>query len=231
MRAAPGAKIELDGKPVRLGPTAQPRALVMNKPEGMICTRRDPEGRRTIFSDLPRLRSGRWIGVGRLDAATTGLLLFTNDGELAHRLMHPSTGLDREYAVRVDGELSDDQLAALKAGITSDGETLRFSDIRYFNGSGRNHWYHVTLLEGRNHEVRRLFASQDVSVGRLKRVRFGPVVLPSWLRRGQRFELNGDDLRSLYRTVGLAMPNMAKPRGRSERAERSVLIPYPELPG
>ncbi len=231
-------RLLVDGKP--LGARARstgshPRVLLLNKGEGVICTRRDPEGRKTVFADLPTLRGGRWISIGRLDVATTGLLLLCNDGELAHRMMHPSTGLDREYAVRTDIVLEDEQIAALKAGIESDGEVLRFADIRYFDGRGANHWYHVVLLEGRNHEVRRLFASVGAEVRRLKRVRYGPVLLPSWLRRGQRFELNNRDVAALYKTLGMdvALP-VDKPVLRGDRrglADRSVLIAYPELPG
>jgi len=230
-------RIVVDGKAIGgrgRNENVHPRVLLLNKAEGVICTRRDPEGRKTVFADLPNLRSGRWISVGRLDVATTGLLLLCNDGELAHRMMHPSTGLDREYAVRTDVVLDDDQLAALKAGVESEGEVLRFADIRYFDGRGANHWYHVVLLEGRNHEVRRLFASVGAEVGRLKRVRYGPVVLPSWLRRGQRFELNNRDISSLYATLGMhvSLPP-EKPNRRGDRrnlADRSVLIAYPELP-
>jgi len=230
-------RIAVDGKPLAgrsRRENSRPRVLLLNKAEGVICTRRDPEGRKTVFADLPNLRSGRWISIGRLDVATTGLLLLCNDGELAHRMMHPSTGLDREYAVRTDVVLEDEQLAALKAGVESDGEVLRFADIRYFDGRGANHWYHVVLLEGRNHEVRRLFASVGAEVGRLKRVRYGPVVLPSWLRRGQRFELNNRDISSLYATLGIevSLPE-EKPNRRGDRrglADRSVLIAYPELP-
>lgn len=230
-------RIDVDGK--ALGARARstgshPRVLLLNKAEGVICTRRDPEGRKTVFADVPSLRGGRWISVGRLDVATTGLLLLTNDGELANRMMHPSTGLDREYAVRTDVVLEDEQLKALKKGIESDGETLRFADIRYFDGRGANHWYHVVLLEGKNHEVRRLFASAGAEVRRLKRVRYGPVLLPSWLRRGQRFELNNQDVAALYKTLGLAADLPAeRPGRRGDRrglADRSVLIPYPELP-
>ena len=229
-------RIVVDGKPLvgqARSSASHPRVLLLNKPEGVICTRRDPEGRKTVFADLPRLRTGRWISIGRLDVATTGLLLMCNDGELAHRMMHPSTGLDREYAVRTDVVLEDEQLATLKAGVESEGEILRFADIRYFDGRGANHWYHVVLLEGRNHEVRRLFASVGAEVRRLKRVRYGPVLLPSWLRRGQRFELNNRDISQLYSTLGLpvSLPP-EKPSRRGDRrglAERSVLIAYPEL--
>jgi len=230
-------RIAVDGKSIGgrgQKENAHPRVLLLNKAEGVICTRRDPEGRKTVFAGLPNLRGGRWISIGRLDVATTGLLLLCNDGELAHRMMHPSTGLDREYAVRTDVVLEDDQLAALKAGVESEGEVLRFADIRYFDGRGANHWYHVVLLEGRNHEVRRLFASVGAEVGRLKRVRYGPVVLPSWLRRGQRFELNNRDISSLYATLGMevSLPP-EKPNRRGDRrnlADRSVLIAYPDLP-
>lgn len=231
-------RIAVDGK--LLGARARstgshPRVLMINKAEGVICTRRDPEGRKTVFADLPTLRGGRWISIGRLDVATTGLLLLCNDGELAHRMMHPSTGLDREYAVRIDTVLEDEQLARLKAGVESDGEVLRFADIRYFDGRGANHWYHVVLLEGRNHEVRRLFASVGAEVRRLKRVRYGPVLLPSWLRRGQRFELNNADVRALYETLGMevALPAEKSVRRGDRRglADRSVMIAYPPLPG
>ncbi len=230
-------RIVVDGKLLSSGATKArppiPRVLILNKAAGLICTHKDPERRRTVFADLPHLKVGRWIGVGRLDAATTGLLLVTNDGELAHRMMHPSTGLDREYAVRTDSELADEALEALRAGVTSEGQRLRFSDIRYFNGSEHNHWYHAVLLEGRNHEVRRLFASQGVEVLRLKRVRYGPVALPSWLRRGQRFELNNADLKQLYKIMGLrlSLPNKRPQRRGGDRhhADRSVLLPYPEL--
>ena len=237
LRVTGSERILVDGKPTgrepRAGESLQPRVLLLNKAEGVICTHKDPEGRRTVFADLPRLRTGRWVGVGRLDVATTGLLLVTNDGALAHRMMHPSTGLDREYAVRTNGVLSDAQIAALRRGVVSDGEKLKFSDIRYFDGTGENHWYHVTLLEGRNHEVRRLFASQDMTVRRLKRVRYGPVLLPSWLRRGQRFELKREDLKGLYHTLGLPLHiRVGHPvrRGVDKRyADRSVLLPYPQL--
>jgi len=238
LRVTGTERILVDGKPTgrepRAGETLQPRVLLLNKSEGVICTHKDPEGRRTVFADLPRLRTGRWVGIGRLDVATTGLLLVTNDGALAHRMMHPSTGLDREYAVRTDGVLTDAQINAMRRGVVSDGEKLKFSDIRYFDGAGQNHWYHVTLLEGKNHEVRRLFASQEMTVRRLKRVRYGPVLLPSWLRRGQRFELKREDLKGLYRTLGMPLRlRVGHPvrRGVDKRyAQRSVLIPYPQLP-
>ncbi len=231
-RIGVGDTLTVDGKPVARTPPAGCRVLVLNKRPGVICTRHDPEGRSTVFDDLPPLRGGRWISVGRLDVQTAGLLLLTNDGALAHRLMHPSTGLDREYAVRVDGRLGDEALAALTAGVAVDGETLAFSDIQYYNGSGRNHWYHVVLMEGRNREVRRLFEAVGVQVSRLKRVRYGPVVLPSTLKSGQLRELSADDLKTLYGLLHLPLtlprPHRAR-RGERHAAERSLLLPYPEL--
>jgi 23S rRNA pseudouridine2605 synthase len=159
---------------------------------------------------------------------TSGLLLVTNDGALAHRLMHPSTGLDREYAVRVRGRLGDAEEARLRDGVEVDGERLAFSDLRYYDGSGSNHWYHVVLMEGRNREVRRLFEAVGVTVSRLKRVRYGPVVLPSTLRQGQRRELGEDDLRTLYALLGLPL-RLPERRPRRGRREASLLLPYPKL--
>ena len=230
-RATIGARVEasdrivVDGQPVADASSTHCRVLVLNKPEGVIVTRRDPKGRASIFDDLPRLAGGRWITVGRLDINTGGLLLLTNSGALANRLMHPSTGIDREYAVRVNGLLEDEALERLRTGIVTDARAERFSDIRYYDGSDSNHWYHVVLMEGRNHEVRRLFAAEGVQVTRLKRVRYGPVALPSWLRRGQRTEMNPADTATLHRLLGLSY---ATPR-RRPNPTRSVLIPYPSL--
>ncbi len=231
-RVSTADAIRVDGRSVGRAPQAGCRVLLMNKPAGVICTRRDPEGRRTIFDDLPKLRQGRWISVGRLDVQTSGLLLLTNDGALAHRLMHPSSGLDREYAVRVNGQLDDAQLSTLKSGITLDGERLQFSDIQYYNGSGSNHWYHVVLMEGRNREVRRLFESAGLTVSRLKRVRFGPVIMPSTLRSGRCLEMGQKDLQAVYQLLKLplTLPRGRKAGGRNRsEAEKSVLLPYPEL--
>ena len=225
--------VSVDGRPISIRPDEGCRVLVLNKAAGIICTRQDPEGRRTIYDDLPSLRGGRWISVGRLDVQTSGLLLLTNDGALAHRMMHPSTGLDREYAVRVNGRLEDEQVAALIKGVTVDGETLSFSDIRYFNGSGLNHWYHVVLMEGRNREVRRLFESIGFTVSRLKRVRYGPVVLPSTLRHGERREMGGRELKVLYRMLQLPLTLPRKRRHhagqRKESELQPLLLPYPKL--
>jgi 23S rRNA pseudouridine2605 synthase len=225
-------RIRVDGQEVRRAKVLEAQVVLLNKADGVVCTRRDPEGRPTCFDDLPKLGAGRWINVGRLDINTTGALLLTNDGTLAHRLMHPSTGLDREYAVRVDRELRAGEMKALKEGVLIDDFVARFSDVRYYDGTGNNHWYHVVLMEGRHREVRRLFESQGVRVSRLKRVRFGPVVMPSRLRRGRWMELDKDDVLSLYRLLRLPVPRIRRPgRGKNQgKKEASVLVPYPELP-
>ncbi len=220
-------RIQVDGKAVKRPSNEYCRVLVYNKPVGVICSRRDPEGRRSVFDDLPKVRSGRWISVGRLDIQTTGLLLLSNDGALANRMMHPSTGLDREYAVRVIGKLSDQAIQRLLDGVEIDGELHRFNDVQYYNGSGINHWYHVVLMEGKNREVRRLFDAEKVTVSRLKRVRFGPVTLPSTLPRGRITEMGHADLTALYKLLHL--PLTARPERRREH-RRSLLLPYPELP-
>jgi 23S rRNA pseudouridine2605 synthase len=228
-RVSPGDRIKIDGKPVAGKPSDRSRVLVFNKPSGVICTRHDPEGRPTVFDDLPTLRRGRWISVGRLDIQTSGLLILTNDGVLADRMMRPATGLDREYAVRVNGRLGDAQMRSLIAGVRVDDELLKFSDLRYFNGRGTNHWYHAVLMEGRNREVRRLFESAGLTVSRLKRVRFGPVVMPSTLARGRIAEFEYDDLVALFELLKLPLNAQRKPR--EKRGKPSLfLLPYPELP-
>ena len=222
-------EITVDGRKLRGAKPSVPRLLVANKRAGVIVSRNDPRERPSVFDDLPPLRSGRWIAVGRLDYQTTGLLLLTNDGELANTLMHPRTGIDREYAVRVDAKLSDAALKRLGEGAGAEaGETRRdsFSDIRYYDGHGANHWYHVVLMEGRNREVRELFASVGATVTRLKRVRYGPVILPPWLPRGAWEEMGARDLGRLRRILGL--PRGTRPK-RTPNA-RSMLIPYPRLP-
>lgn len=227
-RVGPEDRIRVDGKPLPRKVSAASRVILYNKPAGMVCTRRDPAGRPTVFDALPAIKQGRWISVGRLDIATTGCLLLTTDGELANRMMHPSTGLDREYAVRINGTLTPTQLEQVTTGVPSEGEMLSFSDIRYYDGSGTNHWYHVVLLEGRNREIRRLFAAFGLSVSRLKRVRFGPVLLPSRLLRGRLSELSSADVHKLKKI--LKLPSR-KPKGKQKHGAKtpSVLIAYPEL--
>jgi len=204
-RATATDKIEVDGRPVRLeAQQTQTRVLVYNKPEGEICTRSDPEGRPTVFARLPKISGQRWIAVGRLDINTSGMLLFTTDGELANRLMHPSYQVDREYAARVMGAVDEEMLARLREGVLLEDGVARFSDITSAGGSGINQWFYVTLLEGKNREVRRLWESQGVAVSRLKRVRFGPLMLPSRIKVGQWEELGEKDVKALYRLVQLA---------------------------
>ena len=223
-------EIIVDGAVVETATASAPQVLMLNKAAGLVCSRRDPEGRGTIFDQLPRLQDSRWVTVGRLDINTTGLLLVTNDGSLAHRMMHPSTGLDREYAVRVNKKLDDDEIAKLKAGVEIEGETMRFSDVRYYNGSESNFWYHVALMDGRNREVRRLFDSAGCKVSRLKRVRYGPVILPSWLTVGHWSFMQTHDLKALYKMLGFDYPKRAPSKTkRSKVAKTSCLIPYPQL--
>ena len=217
--------IVVDGRRVGKASAASCRVVVLNKRAGVIVSRRDPQGRPTVFEDLPGLRTGRWISVGRLDLQTTGLLLLTNDGDLAHRLSHPSTGIDREYAVRIAGRLDDDALERLRSGVEVDGRIESFSDIRYYDGSGANHWYHVVLMEGRNREVRELFAKAGAAVSRLKRVRYGPVILPAWLPRGAWEEMGPGDVARRRTTVGMAPGKLS----RRKPPSRSMLIPYPSL--
>ncbi|MCP5181369.1 MAG: rRNA pseudouridine synthase [Pseudomonadales bacterium] len=231
VRVTQASKILIDGKPFH-PPRArgQSRVLLLNKAAGTICTRHDPEGRPTVFEDLPSCKGGRWILVGRLDAMTSGLLLVTDDGELANKLMHPSSLIDREYAVRVDGILPDEEIARLRQGVEVEGEFLRFTDLAYYDGRGRNHWYHGVLMEGKQHEVKLLFAAVNRVVSRLKRVRFGPVALPSRLAAGRYEEMSETDVVALRRLVGLAadvVPTVRQTGGKRER--KSVLLPYPDL--
>lgn len=179
------------------------RNLVYNKPTGEVTTRSDPQGRPTVFDKLPRISGARWVAVGRLDINTSGLLLMTTDGELANAMMHPSNRVDREYACRIFGEVSDEKLSRLKEGVMLDDGPAQFSDIVSSGGGEGNQWYHVTILEGRNREVRRLWASQDLTVSRLKRVRYGAVFLPKRLRMGDWSELTPQDHQVLREDVGL----------------------------
>jgi 23S rRNA pseudouridine2605 synthase len=195
-------RIQVDGKLVRAPKHEQKaRTLIYHKPPGEICTRSDPQGRRTVFQSLPKVLGGRWISVGRLDFQTTGLLMLTTDGELAHRLMHPSAQLQREYVVRALGELSDEQLAQLKKGVQLEDGTAKFNSIELTSGEGANKSYLVTVSEGRNRIVRRLFEKVGCRVNRLMRVRFGPIKLPRGLRPGKYQELDERELERLNKAV------------------------------
>jgi 23S rRNA pseudouridine2605 synthase len=186
-RASPGDEIAVDGKPVK-GPKAEaPRVLLYHKPVGELVTRSDPQGRRTVFAALP---PGRWVAVGRLDLNSSGLLLFTDSGELANRLMHPRYELEREYAARIRGELRPEEKKQLLAGIELDGQVARFESIdSHREGEGSNRWYRVVLKEGRNREVRRLFEALGHPVSKLVRLRYGPIDLPADLAPGRWREL------------------------------------------
>ena len=222
-------KVEVDGKLVSRQFQSGPRMLLMNKAAGVEVTRKSVTDRRTVFEQLPTLKSGRWISIGRLDIATTGLLLFTNNGELAHKLMHPSTNLDREYAVRVRSLLNDATLERLLRGVEINGVTCRFSDIQYYDGRGSNHWYHVCLMEGRNREVRLLFESQGILVSRLKRVRFGPFIAPSFVPAGRVVEVHTDEVNAVCAMLGLSMRGRSRGDTKPSNKNRCVLIPYPNL--
>ena len=180
-------RIRVDGKQLRLKDSieAKTTVIIYNKPEGQICTKNDPDGRETVFTTLPRLQNGRWIIVGRLDVTTQGLLLFTNNGELAHRLMHPSYEVEREYAVRVKGQVDKAMISRLQQGVELHDGMAKFETITDEGGEGLNHWYKVVLKEGRNRIVRRLWESQDVMVSRLIRVSYADITLPRNLPRGR----------------------------------------------
>lgn len=190
------------------------RTLIYNKPEGEVTSRSDPEGRPTVFDRLPKVKNGRWVAIGRLDMNTTGLLLLTTDGELAHAMMHPSSNVDREYACRIRGKATDEQIQRLKEGVELNDGPASFSDIQEAGGTGENHWYHVTIMEGRNREVRRLWESQGLTVSRLKRVRYGAAFLPKRLRMGQWSEISPKDYEVLRGDIGLE----AAPTGLSLQA-------------
>ena len=224
--------ITIDGKVIKREEAAESvrRVIMYNKPDGEICTRLDPEGRPTVFDKMPRPKEGRWINIGRLDINTTGLLMFTTDGELANRLMHPSYEMDREYAVRVRGEVDDEMIERLKAGVVLEDGPAKFTDIKQApGGEGFNHWYHCVVMEGRNREVRRLWESQGLVVSRLKRVRFGPVFLNSDLPMGRWREMSQYEVDILSAEVGLtpvAMPQMnAKSKDKLERMQRKSSRP------
>lgn len=199
------AQVRIDGHEVAIKPEEAVvcRVLMYHKPEGELCTRKDPEGRPTVYDRLPRMAGARWVAVGRLDVNTSGLLLFTTDGELANRLMHPSQQVEREYAVRVFGEVDEAMIQRLLKGVQLEDGPAKFNTIKAAGGEGINRWFHVTLSEGRNREVRRLWESQEVQVSRLIRVRYGDIPLESGLPQGGWAELSLKDVNYLRKKVQL----------------------------
>ncbi len=204
-RVGPDDKVRVNGKLVQLKFSQRlPRVLIYHKPEGEIVSRDDPDGRPSVFSRLPRLKAGRWIAIGRLDFNSCGLLLFTNDGGLANRLMHPRYNVEREYAVRILGDVTSEMLDQLRGGIELEDGPAHFTRLMETGGEGANRWYHVTLSEGRNREVRRMFEAVGLTVSRLMRVRYGAVHLPPRLKRGQVADLTQDEVKVLLRSVPVA---------------------------
>lgn len=203
-RISDNEKVALDGKLIDLSfDEQQHRILIYNKPEGVICTRDDPDGRPDVFANLPKLQGSRWIIVGRLDLNTSGLLFFTTDGDLANSLMHPSSEIEREYSARVLGDVDGNVLQNLTKGVELDDGFARFDSIEDVGGGGANHWYSVVLKEGRKREVRRLWESQGMKVSRLMRTRFGPIVLMRDLRKGTFRDLDVTEAAALYASAGM----------------------------
>ena len=194
-----------------------PRVLLYYKPEGEIVSRDDPQGRASVFSALPRIRGGKGINVGRLDFNTSGLLIFTNNGDLANRLMHPSFEIEREYAVRTVGEMSEENVKQSCKEILLEDGPASFEWVRDMGGEGTNHWYHVAIKEGRNREVRRMFEAMNLMVSRLLRTRFGIIQLPPRLKRGQFLELKPEQVKQIIEWVGISKPMRVKQQTKSER--------------
>ena len=222
LRLVTGDQVHVNGRIVNWEKYTEQttRVLVYNKPTGEVVTRKDPQGRPVVFSKLPKLEVGRWISVGRLDINTSGLLLLTNNGELANRLMHPSMELDREYAVRILGDVPEEMISLLKSGVELEDGKAHFNDIQFFSGEGANKWFHVVVKEGRNRLVRRLWESQGVTVSRLMRVRYGPSVLPTNVRAKDSYELNNKELTILMEFVGMQAEKSLKPALRKGRKDR-----------
>ena len=232
MRVSPDDLVKVGRRQLRFKLTPRlPRVIVYHKPEGEIVSRSDPDGRPSVFDHLPVIRSGKWLAIGRLDFNTCGLLIFTTSGELANRMTHPRFEVEREYAVRVMGELTSEQARALLAGVTlSDGEA-RLEALEDQGGQGSNHWYRAVVREGRNRLVRRLFEHFGLTVSRLMRVRFGIVNLPPRLKRGQHLELSEAQTRSVLEWLAgvgrAASPETAEPPApaRSDATPRSTERP------
>ncbi|NMW23828.1 rRNA pseudouridine synthase, partial [Rhodanobacter denitrificans] len=233
MSVKAGDRVVMDGKQfvVATDNRDDTEVLVYHKPEGVLTTRDDPEGRLTVFEQLPRLKGARWVAVGRLDINTTGLLLLTTDGELANALMHPKSGLEREYLCRVHGEVPDEIIERLKAGVELEDGPARFDEIAVISRGGSHSWFRVVIREGRNREVRRLWDSQGFLVSRLKRIRYGKIELPRNLRRGECEALDAESVKQLRQTTGLGVPQPVltlSPVLHQRRANRSVTEYRPE---
>ena len=207
---------------VSLKPRTAPRIILYHKPIGEICTRADSKRRPTVFDHLPRLRSARWISVGRLDINTSGLLLFTTDGDLAHRLMHPSGGMEREYRCRIHGEASRERIDRLRQGITLSGHQCRFERVRVRGGPGTNRWYDVVVREGRYREVRRMWSAIGCTVNRLIRIRYGGVILPRDLKPGYHRSLYADELSELLLDVSVEASTSRSARAVRKRQAKSI---------
>lgn len=228
-RVGPEDKVRVNGKPITRPKAGRPpRVILYHKPAGEIVSHDDPGGRATVFQRLPKIRTGKWLSVGRLDLNTEGLLILTTSGDLANRLTHPRYGAEREYAVRVLGELAPDMIEKLTTGIELDDGMAQFGSFEYLGGEGSNRWYRVTLTEGRNREVRRMFEAAGVKVSRLIRTRFGDVVLPPALRRGRWEELDGELVSALMLQLGLIREAPSGP-GR-DAAERQPVSHASALP-
>jgi len=217
-----GRQVKLDGLQ-----DVERRVIMYYKNEGEICSRNDPEHKDSVFDHLPKLQSGRWISIGRLDLNTCGLLLFSTDGELANRLMHPSFEIEREYASRVLGEVPQEALDNMLAGVDCEGDVLKFDSIVDAGGTGANHWYHVILHQGRYREVRRLWESQEIKVSRLKRVRYGTISLPRSLRQGKWEELTLSQINTLLDITGMEIVKEKKFADRSAGSHTSRKRPSP----
>jgi 23S rRNA pseudouridine2605 synthase len=222
--------VRIDSRPVRLSFEAElPQVLIYHKPEGEIVSQDDPEGRATVFDKLPKIKQGKWIAIGRLDMNTSGLLIFTNSGDLANRFMHPRYEVEREYAVRIFGELTEEQMGMLTQGIELEDGPAAFDSISAQGGEGANHWYQVILREGRNREVRRLFEAFQLPVSRLMRVRFGPVNLPPRVKRGQMLKLEQKTVVDLMEWAGLEAPKTPLRQLNQREKDKATTVFMPKV--
>ncbi len=222
--------VRIDSRPIRMSFEAElPQVLIYHKPEGEIVSQDDPEGRATVFDKLPKIKHGKWIAIGRLDMNTSGLLIFTNSGDLANRFMHPRYEVEREYAVRIFGELTDEQMAMLTQGIELEDGPAAFDSISAQGGEGANHWYQVILREGRNREVRRLFEAFQLPVSRLMRVRFGPVNLPPRVKRGQMLKLEQKTVVDLMEWAGLEVPKTPLRQLNQREKDKATTVFMPKV--